>query len=183
MKLLMSPCALLFSKTVLQTSGSDKETSLEHTRFKKGKNPCPALLSPFQWSRSQHHGFYPVILVSCLMHIINPQWFGLQLCAEIWQSLLSLTMLPSNTPQLEIPGLLKKKNSRYKVRLKELKISLQSSLLSSPCAREHWVGKKIPFFKMKFLLHTLTRIYLMSHKGQAKIKDQKYSQIYVNKMT
>lgn len=23
----------------------------------------------------------------------------------------------------------------------------------------------------------------MSHKGQAKIKDQKYSQIYVNKMT
>lgn len=107
-KLLMSPCAPLFSKTVLQTAGSDKETSLEHTRFKKGKNPYPALLSPFQWSRSQHHGFYPVILVSCLMHIINPQWFGLQLCAEIWQSLLALSMLPSSTPQLEIPGLLKK---------------------------------------------------------------------------
>lgn len=109
-KLLMSPYALPSSKTVLQmAAGSDKETSLEHTRFKKGKNPFPALLSPFQWGRSQHHVFYPVIPVSCLMHIINPQWFGLQLCAETWQSLLSLTMLPCSIPQLEIPGLLKKK--------------------------------------------------------------------------
>lgn len=64
-----------------------------------------------------------------------------------------------------------KKNSRYKVRLKELNISIQSGSLSNPCAREHWVGKKIPFFKMKFILHTLTRICLIKDKQKLKIKN------------